>query len=356
MKVLMTADAVGGVWSYALELADALAELDVAVTLAVMGAPLTAEQRAELRASRVDRCFAAPYALEWQQDWSSVRRSQEWLREIGDDVRPDVVHVNGYVHAALEWEQPVLVVAHSDVCSWFEAVRSQSAPPEWARYREEVARGLAAADVAVAPTRAMLDALRRSHNVPSETRVIPNGVAPPPPARQAKRDVVLAAGRLWDEAKNVAALIGVAPLVGAPIEVAGDLGTGRADGVTVLGRLGRDALRAHMETAAVFCAPARYEPFGLAPLEAALAACALVLGDIESLREVWGDAALFVDPNDDEALAAALRRALAEHASLGERARARAADYSASCMAAAYADAYERLLTELLDAPIAASA
>ncbi len=31
--------------------------------------------------------------------------------------------------------------------------------------------------------------------------------------------------------------------------------------------------------------PARYEPFGLSVLEAALSGCALVLGDIPSLRE-----------------------------------------------------------------------
>jgi methylmalonyl-CoA mutase cobalamin-binding subunit len=75
MRVLMTADAVGGVWSYALDLADALAELDVSVTLAVLGAALTPGQRAQLQRSAVERCFASDFALEWQQDWSSVRRS-----------------------------------------------------------------------------------------------------------------------------------------------------------------------------------------------------------------------------------------------------------------------------------------
>ena len=44
----MTTDTVGGVWTYALELADALAERDVEVTLAVQGDP-TPGQRDELR-------------------------------------------------------------------------------------------------------------------------------------------------------------------------------------------------------------------------------------------------------------------------------------------------------------------
>ncbi len=58
--------------------------------------------------------------------------------------------------------------------------------------------------------------------------------------------------------------------------------------------------------ASIFALPARYEPFGLLPLEAALSGCALVLGDIPSLREVWGDAAWFVPPDDRDALTAAI--------------------------------------------------
>lgn len=335
MRVLMTADSVGGVWSYALDLVDALAAHDVEVTLAVLGARLDGAQRAELRRSQVARCYAADFSLEWQRDWTSVRRSCEWLEEIGAEVAPDVVHVNGYVHAALGWTQPVLLVAHSDVLSWFEAVRRQAAPPEWARYRREVARGLDAADLLVAPTRAMLDALLRHYDVRCETRVIPNGVSAGPVAGT-HRECVLAAGRLWDEAKNVGALAGI----DLPIEVAGE---GHVQGVRTLGRLSRAALRERMASAAVFCAPARYEPFGLAPLEAALAGCALVLGDIPSLREVWGDAALYVDPDDRAALELALRRALADHAALGERAGSRAARYSSAAAAAAYAAQYSRL-------------
>ena len=356
MNVLMTADAVGGVWSYALELADALAELDVAVTLAITGAPLSAEQRVELRRSQVARCFAAGYALEWQQDWTSFRRSCDWLREIAETVDPDIVHVNGFAQAVLGWRHPVVVVAHSCVSSWFEAVRGRQPPPEWDRYRREVASGLAAADLVVAPTRAMLDALRRHHPFECESRVIANGIGVVERSSVPKRRVVLAAGRLWDEAKNVGALARVAAFVDAPIEVAGDLGGAAPETVHALGRLGRDELRARMAASAVFCAPARYEPFGLAPLEAAAAGCALVLGDIGSLREVWEDAALFVEPDDPERLIAALTAALEDHVALGARALRQAARYTSARMAEEYADAYERLVTERITAPADARA
>ena len=47
-----------------------------------------------------------------------------------------------------------------------------------------------------------------------------------------------------------------------------------------LGVLAPAELRRKLERAAIFAAPALYEPFGLGILEAAAAGCALVLGDI----------------------------------------------------------------------------
>jgi glycogen(starch) synthase len=345
MRVLMTADCVGGIWTYALELADALAERGVETTLAVMGGTLTAEQRAELRASRVARCFEESYALEWMHDpWRDVERAGAWLQEIERALRPDVVHVNGFTHAALDWHAPVVCVAHSCVVSWWVAVKGEPPPPEWDRYRQEVGRGLVAADLVVAPTRAMLDAVRRYYAVGDATQVIPNGVAAHAPNAGAREPVVLAAGRLWDEAKNLSALDRVASRVPWRVEVAGD--PPGADVHThharLLGRLAREELARREATAAVFCAPALYEPFGLAPLEAAHAGCALVLGDIPSLREVWGDAALFADPRDDDELVGALEQAMGEDV-WGDRALERARRYTPRRMGDAYLEAYERL-------------
>jgi glycosyltransferase involved in cell wall biosynthesis len=72
--------------------------------------------------------------------------------------------------------------------------------------------------------------------------------------------------------------------------------------VTPLGELSQAKLRQWLAASAIYAAPARYEPFGLTPLEAALSGCALVLGDIESLREVWDDAALYVLPHSRDDL------------------------------------------------------
>jgi glycosyltransferase involved in cell wall biosynthesis len=150
---------------------------------------------------------------------------------------------------------------------------------------------------------------------------------------------------MWDEAKNLDALARVAPRLDWPVVVAG-AGAPR-DGVTMLGQLGRDRVRDLLARASIFAGPARYEPFGLAPLEAALAGCALVLGDIPSLREVWGDAATFVPPGDDDALAAALARLSADdewRAVMAERAEARAQEYTPERMAAGTLAVYDHVL------------
>jgi glycosyltransferase involved in cell wall biosynthesis len=116
----------------------------------------------------------------------------------------------------------------------------------------------------------------------------------------------------------------------------------------MLGELSRAELLALMRRAAIFAAPARYEPFGLAVLEAAAAGCALVLSDIASFRELWDGAALFVDPGDPTALLGALDRLCRDAAlrqQLQRRAARRARRYSISAMANGYRRAYEDVLT-----------
>ena len=56
----------------------------------------------------------------------------------------------------------------------------------------------------------------------------------------------------------------------------------------MLGPLAEEDLLALFQESAIYLCTSRYEPFGLAPLEAALCGCAVVANDIESLREVWG--------------------------------------------------------------------
>lgn len=353
MQLLMTADTVGGVWTYALELARALHPHGIRTALATMGALPSREQEDE--ASRVPDLQLIPggFRLEWMDDpWDDVRAAGEWLLWLEECVRPDLIHLNGYVHGDLEWNAPALVVGHSCVLSWWQAVRGEPAPPHWDRYRREVARGLAAAAVVTAPSHAMLEALRAHYGPFRAAGAVPNGRRPHPFQAAEKEDYILAAGRLWDEAKNIQALETAAAGLDWPVYVAGDRRHPNGQiathwNVRALGRLSPAELADTMGRASIYALPARYEPFGLSALEAGLAGCALVLGDLPSLREIWGDAALFVPPDDPEALRDALRwliEAPEARRSLGAAARERAAAYTPERMARGYLSLYHRLL------------
>jgi glycosyltransferase involved in cell wall biosynthesis len=349
----MTADAIGGVWTYSLELARALAPHGVAVTLATMGRLLTADERRESRSVPGLTVEESELRLEWMDDpWEDQARAGEWLLELEARVRPDLVHLNGYSLGALPWRAPVLVAGHSCVLSWWRAVKGTEAPPSWDRYREAVRRGLRASGAVVAPSRAMLAELAYDHGpLPALSTVVPNGRTGSFVLPGRKEPFVLSAGRLWDEAKNLAALERAAFGLPWQVCVAGESradrpSTGSAN-LRSLGPLPPHRLAAWMARAAVYALPALYEPFGLTVLEAGLAGCALVLGDIPSLRENWDGAAEFVDPGDSDALAAALRRLCAgvpSRRALGEKARARALTFMPGRMARGYLGLYARLL------------
>lgn len=355
-RVLMTADAVGGVWPYAVDLGRAYRGRGVEVTLAVMGPEPTAAQRAAARRAGLDLSHHAG-RLEWMSEpWTDVDAAGEWLLALAERTRPDLVHLNGYAHAALPWQVPAIVVAHSCVRTWWRAVRGCEAPAEWATYTRRVRAGLRAAATVVAPSRAMLHGLREEYGREFTGQVIANGSAAVTwrAVTPGKAPCILASGRLWDEAKNIAAVCEVAASLPWPIHVAGDAAHpcgGRfeaGDSVRLLGRLPARDMSEWLRRAAIFVSPARYEPFGLCVLEAAAAECALVLGDIPSLRENWEGSAVFVPPEDRAALRRALGRLAgdqAERARLGARARARARHFTVDAMADRYLRLYRHLLT-----------
>jgi glycosyltransferase involved in cell wall biosynthesis len=323
MKILMTADTLGGVWTYAQELQRAMPEHEFLIE--------TMEG----------------FKLEWMDDpWDDVDRAGERLLEVERRESPDFIHLNGYAHAALPFRAPKLVVGHSDVLSWWRAVKGERAPESWNTYRRRVEAGLRAADFVVAPSRAMLNALHANYAFNTPSRVIYNAST-----RQlttdAKQHVVFAAGRMWDEAKNLRAVIQAAPRIEAPVKIAGDGGYD-APNVQHLGKLDRNAMQRAFGEAAIYLFPALYEPFGLSILEAALARCALVIGDIPSLREIWRDAAIFVPPRDVDAIASEVNALLADSDRLDEmrrRAQKRAAMFTPKRMADAYGTLYRELRT-----------
>jgi glycosyltransferase involved in cell wall biosynthesis len=366
MKVLMSADTVGGVFTYATELIAGLRERGVEVSLATFGAPPTPSQQDALRAAGVATCHESSLSLEWMGDpWRDLRAAEELLLELEQREAPDVVHLNAYAHGAAAFAAPVLVTGHSCVLSWWQAVHGERAPAAWDRYRRTVSAGIRSAGAVVAPSRWMLAQLREHYGpLPPGSRTILNGGSTRTAAAAGKGPLVLAAGRMWDAAKNLDALVGAARIMSssAEVAVAGDLhgGNGTDGGrraalgpsdmrparLRLLGPLDRHALAHWRARAAIFAAPARYEPFGLGILEAARDRCALVLGDIPPLRELWEDSALYVPPEDTRALAAALDELIEDPgraAALGAHAQQHSRRYTVAAMADRYLALYHEL-------------
>ncbi|PWU07215.1 MAG: glycosyl transferase family 1 [Terriglobia bacterium] len=344
-RILMTADTVGGVWSYVLELAGALGARGIEVVLAAMGGEPSEKQHAEAARLSNVLLFASDFRLEWMRDpWEDIERSGQWLLDLASRYRPDLVHLNSYGHGALPWGRPVVLTAHSCVLSWWAAVKGGDAPPAWDRYRQQVRRSVQAADVLTAPSRAMLDAIDEHYGpgLPAYRAVISNGRRMESRSGAQKEPFALTAGRLWDDAKNARAVAGLAGRIPWPVYLAGE--SAPFDGCRMLGRLSSDELAGWFARASIYVLPARYEPFGLSALEAALAGCALVLGDIPSLREVWGDAAIYVSPDDPDQLAGSVNTLINDplrRRGMALRALTRARRYTPDRMCRGYLEAYD---------------
>lgn len=352
MRLLLTADAVGGVWQYATDLARGLGARGVEIVLAVTGPSPTPAQAAEAAALPATRLIDTGLALDWlAASPAQVHAASATLAALAADVGADVVQLNAPALAAgARFPRPVVAVAHSSLSTWWAAVEGGAPPADFA-WRDRLTRdGLLAADLTVAPTRAHARATAAAHDLPFEPIAIHNGRTPPTatlagePATHA-----FTAGRLWDRGKNLAVLDRAAAQV--PILAAGPVTGPQGEQATfahlaTLGWLDDAALAQHLAARPIFVSAARYEPFGLAVLEAAQAGCALVLADIASFRELWDGAATFVPADDAAAFAGAIARHLADpdrRDAAGERARRRAEEYSVAGMADAMLDALRHL-------------
>jgi glycosyltransferase involved in cell wall biosynthesis len=101
--------------------------------------------------------------------------------------------------------------------------------------------------------------------------------------------------------------------------------------ILMVGVADDDLLGALYEHADFLVAPSLYEGFGLQVVEALACGTPVVTSNISSLPEVAGDAAILVDPNSVEAIAAAMRRMIVDRDlrdELAARARTQAARFS----------------------------
>jgi len=348
-RILMTVDAVGGVWTYALGLARALAAENCRVVLAGLGPEPSPAQIREAEATAALTWLAEP--LDWMAaSEAELERVAAALAGLARDHAVELLHLNapGEAHG-LDVALPVVAVSHSCVATWFQAVRGTGLPPEWSWQHDRNRAGFDRADLVLAPSRSHAAMLESCYGPVPRLEVIHNAAGRGPRA-EVRQNVVVAAARWWDDGKNARVLDEAAALCAVPC-----LAIGPAEGpngqrmefrnAVPIGQLGAGEARRSMAHAAIFASPSLYEPFGLAVLEAALAGTPLVLADIPTYRELWEDAALFFPPRDAGALAktlSELSRDAAARRRLGILAARRARRYSPVRHSASMLAAYEQ--------------
>ncbi len=368
MHLMITTDTIGGVWQYTMQLARALARYNIAATIISIGRAPSLEQRTDLSLlPNLRGHFNLPYKLEWMQaSRGDIAEARGDLSNLIAQLQPDLLHSSQFCFGDLPTACPRLVVAHSDIISWQQWCEDNIAPDaDWQAftggYQRMVQRGLHGANAIVAPSAFMAASISRDYAVATGgIQTIHNGMTISP-RLGIKEQLAVMVGRLWDKAKNVSLVaeavqqVQASPASTLRVVVAGaDLPPdyiGRTNigaAIKYLGHLTSAQLYPVFARASVYIAASRYEPFGLAAVEAALHGCAILANDIPTFHEVWGDSAIYFARNDATALQHALTELLDDDtraAHYGARAHLRALTlYSAERMAADYYQLYRQLL------------
>jgi glycosyltransferase involved in cell wall biosynthesis len=368
LHVLVTADTIAGDWTYTRELVTGLVTRGIRVTLVTFGEIPLPDQTAWMDLLHGLEYRPTAFRLQWMDEApQDLHESSDFLASLAREKRPDLLHLHQFCHADLPLDIPRVVMVHGDLITWAQAVQGCTPrPTRWLKwYRDTIVRGILAADAVVAPSACMLNNLISTYSRPRRAAIIYPGRNPiffnP---YVSKDDSVLSVGRLVDAGKQVflltqhaqpfsVCIVGAeqtVPLPRVPIRADVKVSTDQSC-VAIRGPQTDAQLRALYSRAAVYAATARYEPIGLATLDAAFSRCAIVANDIPTFHEVWGDAALYFKINDARSLATVLRQLDADrplrHA-YADRAFARARErFTTKRMIDDYLELYRSLVSAI---------
>ena len=242
----------------------------------------------------------------------------------------DVLHCPTFRAPLRRSKVPTVVTVHD-----LAVLRHPEVFPRWSRTYSRVAlpRVVRAAARVIAVSQFTKREVVALLGVPEErVRVVPNAVSDAftPDGEAAGGEYVLAVGTL-EPRKNIPRVAEAARRAGLELRVAGDRGWGDvdvADGVRWLGFVPDDELARLYRGAQCVVYPSLYEGFGIPVLEALACGAPVVTSAGTAMEEVADGAAVLVDPNDVESIAAAIDEAIERRDELGRRGIERAHDYS----------------------------
>ncbi len=265
------------------------------------------------------RVVPLPFAHAWRTAWSRLGRPAA-ERFLG---RFDVLHFTDWMYPPQAGGVRTTMV-HDLVPLRF---------PEWTQARTRRMHGAKCrnmartCDVVFANSRYTADDVVERLGVPrGRLRVAYPGVdarfTPEGERVELERPYVFTVATL-EPRKNLGALVEAHRLLGEEVRlvVAGGEGWGprpELDGAG-LGYVPHEELPRWYRGAAVFVFPSRFEGFGIPVVEAMASGVPCVVSAHPSLDEACGEAAVRVDPDDPQAIAAGIERALAERDELVRR-------------------------------------
>jgi len=237
-----------------------------------------------------------------------------------------------------------------------------STPEFRARFAGQARQAARRSDLIIAVSCFTADQVQEFLGVePSRIRVIPHGVRVPAEAPSAARqNLVLFVGAI-QRRKNVArlvrafermpaswrlALAGAANGFGAAEELHAVESSPRKGDIDVLGYVTQTELEALYRRARMFAFPSLDEGFGMPVLDAMANSVPVITSRRSALREVAGDAAPLVNPEDSEEIAAALLRLASDQGlsdDLVRRGRERALQFSLESALAKTCEVYNEL-------------
>ena len=328
-----------GVASYVFGLLDGLRAIHAPIELTLIG--LAGDQA--LFEKWLDWCAWEPVAERWRPAVRNVLWHQTLLRGVLKKLRADVLHVPSY--RRIVWKPPCSQVVTVHDCAAF-AVQGKYDAARMFYGRHIVTRLARGADALMAVSRATASDMQRYFGVPADcVKIVWNGVdhetfRPQDGARVrgALATRFAQAGpyffylaRLEHPGKNHVALIEAFELFAARFPDRGeDLVFAGADWhgaeaihariatspvrnrIRSLGFLGKDDLPLWYSGATAMVYPSLFEGFGLPPIEAMACGCPVICSPRGSLREIVGDAARLIEPEDIPGIASALGEMTAE--------------------------------------------
>jgi glycosyltransferase involved in cell wall biosynthesis len=199
---------------------------------------------------------------------------------------------------------------------------------------------------------------------PERLRVVHHGVRSPshePPNAEARERVVLHVGAI-QKRKNVARLVHAFERLDADwrLVLAGSMGFGASEisaaidasparsRIQVLGYVSGPALTSLYDRCAIFAFPSLDEGFGMPVLEAMVHNLPVLTSNHSGLREVAGDAALLVDPEDTDAITEGLKNLAGNQElrqELAVRGKSRAASFTWKAAVSKTWSVYSELLS-----------